>query len=80
VNEGDGVTPPPSPPPPPPPPFNMPDMAQFWTNATQFMTTMKVPMPRQAERNETIGCSLANFFRHSSPMFDGSVWPLVAED
>jgi hypothetical protein len=41
---------------------------------------MKVPMPRQAERNETIGCSLANFFRHSSPMFDGSVWPLVAED
>lgn len=78
VNDGDGGTRCPSAPPPlPPPPFNMPDMAQFWANATQFMTTMMAAMPRQGKRNERVDCSSTNFFRHNLVVFDGSSWPLA---
>jgi hypothetical protein len=58
VNDGNHDTQPP--PPPPPPPFNMPDMAKFWANATQFMTTMMAAMPQQGDRNDMVGCSSAN--------------------
>jgi hypothetical protein len=67
VGDRDGGDLPPPPPPPPPPP-QMPDKAQFWANATQFMTTMMAAMPRQGERHETVSCSLTNFFRDNSPM------------
>jgi hypothetical protein len=50
VNEGDGDTP-------PPPPFNMPNMAQFWANATQFMTTMMAAMTLQGDHNDKVDCS-----------------------
>jgi hypothetical protein len=53
------------------------DMAQFWANATQFMTTMMAAMPRSGKRHETVGCSFANFFRHNSLVFDGSDGPLA---
>jgi hypothetical protein len=76
VNDGDGRTltllPPPPPPPPPP---NMPNAARFWATTTQFMTIMMANMPRQRDRDETVGCSLENFFKHNSPMFDGSKDP-----
>lgn len=64
----------------PPPPPQMPDMAQFWANATYFMTTMMAAMPRKGKRNEIVGCSSANFFRHNSPVFDGSAGPLAPDN
>jgi mRNA deadenylase 3'-5' endonuclease subunit Ccr4 len=79
VNEWDGSDLPPPPPSPPPPP-QMPDMAKFRANDMQFMMTMMAAMPRQGEQNEMAGCSSANFFRHNSPMFDGSAGPLAADN
>jgi hypothetical protein len=71
VHDGDGVTPPLSPPPPsPPPPPPMPNMAQFWANAAQFMMSLMAAMPRQGEHHETIGHTLANLFNHNPSMFD----------
>jgi hypothetical protein len=56
------------------------DMAQFWANATQFMTSMMATMLRQGEHHEIVGCSLTNFFRHNSSVFDGSAGPLATDN
>jgi hypothetical protein len=64
-----------SPPPPPShlPPPQMPDMAQFWE-------ALKAAAPGQGEHNNTVGCSSANFFRHNSPVFDGSEGPMATDN
>jgi hypothetical protein len=54
VNKRDGGAPPR---PPHPPPFNIPDMAEFWANATQFMTTMMAAMTLQGDHNDKVDCS-----------------------
>jgi hypothetical protein len=78
VGDRDGGDSPPPPPHPPPP--QMLDMAQFWANATQFMTSMMATMLRQGEHHEIVGCSLTNFFRHNSSVFDGSAGPLATDN
>jgi hypothetical protein len=64
VHDGNGVTPPPPPSPPPPPPLPMPDMAQFWAYAGEFMMgfmmSWMAAMPRQGKRHETIGNTLTS--------------------
>jgi len=45
----------------------------------KFMTSMMAAMPRPGEWNATVGYSSANFFRHNSPVFDGSTRPLAAD-
>lgn len=57
----------------------MPDMAQFWANATQFVKNMMVAMPRQIECHDTVGCSWDNFM-HNSLVFDGSVGSIAADN
>lgn len=78
--DGDDSPPPPPPPPPSPALPQMPDMVLFWANATQFMATMMAAMPRLGEHHDTVSCSSANFFRHNSPVFNGSVGPIAVDN
>lgn len=68
-----GDTPPPPPPPPLPPPPPMPDMAQFWAYAVQFMMgfmmSWMVVMPRQGEHHETIGHAPTDTYEHNPSCF-----------
>jgi hypothetical protein len=41
---------------------------------------MMTAMPRQGERNETVGYSSTNFFEHNSPVFNGNGGPLAADN
>jgi hypothetical protein len=75
VNGSGGDTPPPPPPPPPapPPPPHVPDLERFWA-------ALMAAIPRQVECTETVGCSSVTFFKHNSPVFDGSDGPMAADD
>jgi hypothetical protein len=50
-----------------PPPPQMPDLAQF-------CAALIAAAPAQGERN-VVGCSSTPFFRHNSPVFDGTKGP-----
>jgi len=86
VNRSGGNVPPPPPPPPhppspppslppPPPPPPMPNMAQLWPYAAQFMMgfmmSWMAAMPKQGERHETIDHTPTNTCGHNPSMFDG---------
>jgi hypothetical protein len=71
VNRSCSDAPPPPPPPPPSPP--MPDLGQF-------VVALMATIPREAEWVKVIGCSLATFFRHNSPVFDGREGPMAGDE
>ncbi len=48
----------------------MPDVAQF----------QAALMARQGEHHNEVGCSSANFFKHNSLVFDGSVGPIATDN
>jgi hypothetical protein len=60
-------------PPPPPLPPPMPDVGQL-------VAALLAALPRLGEPEAFVGCSLADFFEHNSPVFDGSGGPIVAKD
>jgi len=77
-NRGGNAAPPPPPPPPPlAPPPDVPEMTHLLAQAARYITEVMDNVPCHRDR-EGVGCSMRNFFGHSSPMFEGSHEPMVA--
>lgn len=78
-SDGNAIPPPPPPPPPPlAPPPNVPEMTHLLAQATRYITEVMDNVPCHRDHEEGVGCSMRNFFGHSSPMFEGSHEPMVA--
>jgi hypothetical protein len=72
-------------PPPPQPPPTMPGVAELVAQTNQLIATVLACLPPQnehwepQEHRETIGCTSANFFRHSSRTFNVIPGPIAAD-